>query len=395
MRVVLVSIFVFLAVIILGIFIFSVVRNGGVGGDDENKKATTGNILVIKTIDGGNTWNAASNVFVPPQTDAPDDTTIDAKIPRSTPFDLALLTSKPQQDDTLLLSTNDGGLFTTTNGSALWHRVAPENELLANRGNLTRITAQTNGDGIVYVSYAREGGSGVLRIDTHADPEAVERVYVGSNAQDTVTAVAIDQNDSNTVTIGTSKGAIIQTTNRGQTWRTLQFFEKPIFNLATSNRDSRALYMHTQDQLYKSFDRGTTWDHITPIFRSALPRNAKTEIRGLITDPSDSLTVYVATPPSLVRKKNGGNSWEFLPLPSSRSDISITSLAIQPTDPRVIYVSSGSTMYKSVDSAATWHIFPIETSSIIGNLTVSASNPAVLYATIKQPEKKSTFSIGR
>jgi len=379
MRVVLISIFVFIAVIILGILIFSFVRTGSLFSSKNNTQQ--GSVVVIKSIDGGVTWTQASSLTTS-LTQQP------SLLPITTPYDLTLLDSQVNKDDTLMLSGNSGALYISTNGATSWNKVASSNITLKNSGTLWRIASDWAQHKLVYVAYRSKQGTGVLKVVP--ETSATTKVFVGSRSDDVISSVLF-RKQKGELMISTNKGSILQTSDGGNTWKTLTFFENGIVDLVQPNENSLALYAHTGSKLLKSTDGGATWNDITSILKKSIPNRSNLKIRGLVSDPNDSLTFYVATGNELMRSLNGGTSFKQIIVPSTSQNLAITTMTVHPTNPNILFIASGNTLYKSVDKGSSWQIIALPTQKALGKIVVSISNPTVMYATLFVRQNKTNF----
>jgi photosystem II stability/assembly factor-like uncharacterized protein len=142
--------------------------------------------------------------------------------------------------------------------------------------------------------------------------------------------------------------------------------------------DETAQIDHRQTYLYRSRDRGMTWEVLPggSEYQPPLRSFFKGIIRSVIIDPSDSDVLYVAGYDGVFRSTDGGQSWETLnkglpvePLPMKRSrhelangappdattGPDIIELRLHPTDPSILYgLTRTHGVYKTVDGGQNW-----------------------------------------
>ncbi len=162
------------------------------------------------------------------------------------------------------------------------------------------------------------------------------------------------------------------------------------------------------DGVYKSTDGGQSWKN--------MGLGDSQHIAGVLVDPRDSDTVYVASQGplwnaggdrGLYKTTDGGKSWTKS-LEISK-DTGVTAVAFDPRDPDVLYAASyqrrrhvwtlidggpESALYKSEDAGATWRKLekglPKGDLGRIG-LVVSPADPDVVYAIIEATGDKGGF----
>ncbi len=140
--------------------------------------------------------------------------------------------------------------------------------------------------------------------------------------------------------------------------------EPHIVRLGPSGGDVRSLAVHpaspntfflgTADgQIYISSDAGENWSRLSP----GLNRRDLV-VDNLTFDPQDPNTLYAATwelrsdKGWLFRTRNGGETWENIPLRSYHS--SMRAVAIAPSDPQVIALGITEGVVLSTDAGKTW-----------------------------------------
>lgn len=206
-----------------------------------------------------------------------------------------------------------------------------------------------------------------------------------------VAAIAIDNNDPDTIIIGTGETygvgfaepgtvnrltrgtygiGILKTTDGGQTWdHVLQFNQediKGIQDVAFNPQNSQEVYAAATDGVYKSSDGGDTWSLIF----------ALTNCIDIEIDPTNGDIIYVShgnfnyvldpTLSGIFKSTDGGNTFNELLDPGLITAWSGSAkLILDPTDSNIIYASTqvgwfntGPTtpagVFKSTDGGNTW-----------------------------------------
>ena len=115
--------------------------------------------------------------------------------------------------------------------------------------------------------------------------------------------------------------------------------------------EGRSLYLGAHSGLYRSEDRGKTWQ---PIALSTT--HGHLDIMALGADPKDPRTVYVATHEAgVLRTQDGGTSWTEVKVGLGGRDVH--GLAFDPNDPRKLHAAvrgQGEGVYRTTDVGAKW-----------------------------------------
>ncbi len=169
----------------------------------------------------------------------------------SGPFggDVAALAIDPRNDQRLIVGTNDGQLFRSLDAGVTWQRVKP---------------------GVKASGYAL----GIIHFD-HKSPNVI---YIGA------TQIKNAINDA-------TGGAVFVSHDGGESWREIEVMRgRSIRGLVQSVKDENILLIAARDGIYRSKDRGASWERITPDNDPEL-RN----FHSVATDPRDANIIYVGT----------------------------------------------------------------------------------------------------
>lgn len=102
------------------------------------------------------------------------------------------------------------------------------------------------------------------------------------------------------------------------------------------------------DGIFRSRDRGATWERISPAEDDELKN-----IDSLLVDPHDPDVIFAGTFHLPWKTTDGGRHW--LPIPRGMIDDSdVLSLALNPADPREVFASACSGIYRSNDAGSLW-----------------------------------------
>ena len=158
--------------------------------------------------------------------------------------------------------------------------------------------------------------------------------------------------------------------------------------LATDPRDERVVYAGADGGLFRSGDRGHTWEPLMlGVSVQAVAVDPSNSAHLPAIDPSDSQTLCASIgdassrvrPSRLAVSVDGGKHWRFLK--SGTHFIQSTALVIDPRDSRTLYAGTRfQGVLRTTDGGATWQ--PFDTGLLaraIGTLALDRSG-AWLYA---------------
>ncbi len=242
----------------------------------------------------------------------------------------------------------------------------------------------------------------------------LEYRMIGPSRGGRVTAVAGHAAHPGTFYMGATGGGVWQTTDYGQTWRSISdgyFATGSIGAIRVADSDPDVIWVGTGSDglrsnviggrgVYRSADGGETWEF-------AGLRDAG-QIGAVLIHPDDPDLVYVAAighafgpapQRGVYRTKNGGTTWELVLFVSDSTGA--VDLEFAPDDPRQIYAAmwraerkpwtiiSGSReggVYRSADGGDTWRrLGGGLPDGLVGksDLAVSAADPGRLYVLIE------------
>jgi len=284
------------------------------------------------------------------------------------------LVMDPSDNKALYLASFDNGLIYTYDGAGTW-------QIAKNLGQRT-INAVAIDPNSKCIIYATTGNEVYKSTDCN---RTWTRVYIDNNSTTAVSAVAVDHFDSAIIYIGTSRGEIIKSFDRVDTWQTLSSFKNKINKIIISPHDSRNLFVYIQGLgLERSSDGGNNWESLKENLKNF--KNSA-NINDIIVSENTSGLIFLAAGGGLLKSSDNGNNWEEIKL-ITPSDSIINAMAVNPQNTQEIYYVTNTTFYRSLDGGENWKTIKMPTSAIGWKLLIDPKEPNIIYLGIKLPPKK-------
>ena len=290
---------------------------------------------VLKTTDGGDSWNWAS-----------------AGTGSSTIHSIAIDPSSP---DTIYAAADSAGLFRSTNGAGSWTKLDTDS---VDR-KLNAVALDPTNPSIIYL------GTGTGNVFKSTDGGATFSNSGTGLPGGAILNLAIDPSHPNTLYVSESPdfsqrnatGGVYKTVDGGATWVAANNgLGKPLYvsDFSMSPTSPSLLFLTTYGAgIFRSSNGGTSWSSIS----SRLPSSY---INTLAIDPTNANTLYASIEygfPPVWKTTNGGLSWSITGdgIPEYSN---VISLAVDPLDARTVYagVKDGG-VYRSTDGGGNWTPF--------------------------------------
>ncbi|MBK9542805.1 MAG: T9SS type A sorting domain-containing protein [Bacteroidetes bacterium] len=287
---------------------------------DENT-VYCGGVGVVKSIDGGVSWNSASSTSPGSDYVHADNHFIDF-FPGS---------------NTRVYSGNDGGIFRTDDGGTNWTD-------LSNTLAIKQYYRMTQSATDPYLIYAGAQDNGTDRLKNGI----WDQVY-GADGMECI----VDYSNDDNVFVSAQNGYLQHSTDGGASFNYISpssgawitpYIIDPI--------NPQTLYAGFFD-VQKTTDAGASWNSISSSISFV------DNVIALAISRSDNNVIYAASLGTIFRTDNGGVSWDDITAGLPVASCGITYIAVCDTNPHKVWVSftgytDGEKVYSSIDGGANW-----------------------------------------
>ncbi len=227
--------------------------------------------------------------------------------------DVTVLVIDPNNADRILVGSSDGQIYRSTDGGTIWKRLRPG----------------INAPGFI------------VRI-IHFDRERANVIYAGVKPQ---TELGKD----------TDSGGLFVSEDNGESWREIPAMRgRAMRSLSQSASDPNVMAIAASDGIYRSTDRGKSWDRISDV--------NEPELRGfhsVAIDPRDANVIYVGTHHLPWKTTDAGKTWKRTGYKEIGmiDDSDIFTIQVDPDNPNTVLMSACSGIYRSRDAGTGWTKF--------------------------------------
>lgn len=214
-------------------------------------------------------------------------------------------------------------------------------------------------------------------------PAFAQWALVGPEGGD-VRALAYDPKNPDRILLGTSAGQLFQSTDHGRSWSRyadLGREDYAVDNISFDPHDSKTIYAAawsidslSDGDLFRSTDGGKGWTKLAGMRGKS--------IRAMELAPSDSKIIVVGALDGVWRSNDRGDSWQLIS-PLGHKDIkNIESIAIDPNDPSIIYAGTWHLPWKTADGGKSWKNIKqgmIDDSDVF-SIIIDHANPSTVFA---------------
>jgi photosystem II stability/assembly factor-like uncharacterized protein len=329
----------------------------------KTKKSNLNDAGIYKTDNRGDRW--AHAVLIP---------TVSGQPKNIGGINVNVLAMDPSDNKALYWGSEENGLFYTYDGARSWRLAAGLEQKTIND-----VAVDPNSKCVIYACLANEVYKSTDCSRTWT------RIYFDSDTKTQIRAVAVDHYDSANVYIGTSRGDIIKSSDRGETWQVIKRLKGDIKRIVFSPHDSRIIFIATAGKgLYRSLNGGGDWESLEENLKEF---KGSSNYRDLVVSPASSGLIFLATNYSLLKSGDNGDNWEEIELIVPIKRAAINAIAVNPRNAKEIYYVTNTTFYRSLDGGKSWTTKKLPTSGFGWKLLIDPEDPSIIYMGVKKTKK--------
>jgi len=333
-------------------------KSGAGGGND-------GGVYV--TANQGNNW--AQKVLIPTTSGQPGS---------FGNLNISSLVMDPSDPGAIYFGSVDNGLLYTYNGAGDWFLV---NGL--GKATINAIAVDPSSKCIIYASLENKVYKSTDCNRTWA------QVYYDNDVNTRVNAIAVDHYNSVNVYIGTSRGEVIKSSDRGGSWKTVGRLENSVEKIIISPADSRLIFAATAKKgIFRSTDSGDNWAGLAEKlkdFKDSL------NFKDLAVVVADKGLIFLATNYGILKSADNGDNWEKIELITPEKKATINSIAVSPKNSKEIFYVTNTTFYRSLDGGTNWTTKKLPSTRAGWRLLINPENPDILYLGVRKIEENRGF----
>lgn len=290
-------------------------------------------------------------------------------------LDIISLALDPEDNKAIYAGSAENGLFYSYDGGEGWQAAATLGKV-----SVTNVAVDPANKCLIYATANNKVYKSVDCNRTWAV------VYFDNDPKATVTSLIIENSHSNNIYIGTSRGEIIKSSDRGGSWQTLNSFGGQVDKIVISPVNAKVIFVgSTSKGVFRSVDAGLKWINLSDKLKSF---DGGRYFRDLIMVRAEKPTIFLASNYGLAKSTDGGESWSKIDLIIEKAQIKINSLAVDPYDTNGIYYVTNTTFFRSLDGGKNWTPRKLPTSRAGSKLLIDPKNTGLIYLAVKQTKAR-------
>lgn len=289
-------------------------------------------------------------------------------------INVAALAMDPGDNKAVYLGSYDNGLFYSYDKAENW-------QIAASLGKIT-VNAVAVDPSSKCIIYAASGNKVFKSTDCN---RTWTQVYYDNDLTVSVNAIAIDTYAPANVYIGTARGEVIKSLDRGASWQTIARLEDDIVKIVISPHDTKIIFTATaRKSIFRSTDGGLNWISIKEKLKEFKDGE---RFRDLSASPSDAGLIILATYYGLLKSADNGDNWSKIELITPEKEAVINTVAIGPKNAKEIYYATNTTFYRSLDGGENWTTKKLPTSNSGWKLLIDPQDPSIIYMGVREIKK--------
>lgn len=271
--------------------------------------------------------------------------------------DVWTLKVDPSDSNALYVGTMADGLFFSLDSGASWQRSKSLGGVF-----VRSIAIDPQFSCTIYVTVANKLLKSVDCTRTW------QTAYVDNDKSVTINSVVVDPKDGGKIYLATSRGEVLKSQDRSNSWKAVYRIEGKISKLFMNPKDGQNIYAASEKYgLSVTTNGGSSWVTLDKQLKSF---DEGAVFKDLAFSGLDVNRIFIATRYGLLRTDNGGKNWSKIDLITPKVKATINALAVNPQNDSEIYYATNTTFYRTVDEGKTWTAKELPTSRSASVLSV-------------------------
>jgi len=347
-----------LCLLILIIFAVITVSGCSISFNTKDGGGNDGGIYV--TVNQGNTWQ--QRVLIPTTSGRPGSIG---------PLNTNFLAMDPSDRKAIYFGSIDNGLLYSYDGGKNWHLVKELGKI-----SIKAVAVDPSSKCIIYVA----SGNKVYKSTDCSRTWA--QVYYDNDVVTKINTITIDYYNSANIYVGTSRGEVIKSLDRGLSWQTVGRFDDSVEKIVISPHDSRIIFTATAKKgIHRSSDSGSSWVDLSESLKEF---KDSMKFRDLVVEEVKAGRILLANNYGLLKSDDNGDSWSKIELITPEKEAIINAVVVSPKDAKEIYYVTNTTFYRSLDGGANWTTKKLPTTRAGWKLLIDPEDTNIIYMGVRK-----------
>ncbi len=289
-------------------------------------------------------------------------------------LDILSLSVSPENPEHIYLGTQNRGVYKSYSGGRFWNRINQGD--LSDRAEIQDILIDKNNPDKVYLLVFQDQQGRLIKSEDGG--KTWQQIYVNPEKRSKIYSIAIDNYDPAIIYLSISGGGLLKSSDYGEHWQLLEYFDEKIIQIAVNSQDNRIIYAAAENgKIYQSFNQGESWRLLSDLSNQFSQLEKVIQLKLNSQQPNE---IYLAGQYGLFYSWDSGKTWQKMDLVMPSKASKISSLEISGDN---LFYGASSVVYNSKDKGRTWQLSDFNGERQISVIHVNFQNPQIVYVGIK------------
>ncbi|MEI7497659.1 MAG: YCF48-related protein [Candidatus Falkowbacteria bacterium] len=210
-------------------------------------------------------------------------------------------------------------------------------------------------------------------------------IYYDNDSKIIMNAIVVNPKLSSEVWLGTSRGDVMKSLNRGESWQLVNRFTKPVAGIYFSPFNVRVMAVPLEaNSVNFTKDGGNSWEKFDDALKEI---KGATNYRAFTFSGVIDGGMFLASNQGLLSSTDFGKTWKEIPLLTPEPNTKINAIAVNPTNDNELYYVTNTTFYRSIDGGQNWITKKLPSTRPAIGLLVDPTQPNTIYLTVRLNKK--------